>query len=74
MKKGSTRNTAISAAVVCNFDDYLGPEKYRRQTGPTPKPKWKCGMCSNVNPPRNRVRCKACGAVKGYGAGYQEKA
>lgn len=63
--------SAIKHAVVCNFDEYLGPEKYRRLVGPKKKPSWKCGMCKHINPPRNRARCANCGAVKGMGVGYQ---
>lgn len=55
---------------ICNFDEYLGPEKYRRQVG-VRKPSWKCGMCNHINAPRNRARCATCGAVKGYGVGYR---
>lgn len=32
------------------------------------KPRWRCGMCYAVNPPRNRARCHRCGAVKGMGS------
>lgn len=61
-------------SIVCNFDEYLGPEEFRNKVGPSPRrPRWRCGMCSHINDARNRSRCKACGAVKGYGSGYQER-
>jgi hypothetical protein len=30
-------------------------------------------MCDEINPPRNRSRCRKCGAVKGYGIGFKAR-